>query len=414
MKAITLLLDGLGDRSYEALNWKTPLQYANTPNLDKIASQSQCGLMIPKQLGCALGTDLAHLLLFGYDLNDYPGRGMIDAIGEDLTLSDDTLVLRASFADVTKGDGYFLNSRFTQALSNEEVMTLCQALTIKIDGYSFQVLHSHDSHCFILINGEGLSDRISDSDPFYTNQYVMTVEAFESTDEKDAFTAKLVNSYLKKTYDILQEHPINKARQEKGLEVANMLLCKWAGKRKSVSPFNEQNGMSGLLLGQSKLLEGLSKYLSLEYKSYTTFEEAISYALATDSDYVHLHTKAPDTASHKKDPFEKVAAIESIDALIAPLMTFDGLLLVTADHSTPCSGEAIHSGESVPFMAKGLYIRRDDVSRFDEIACSQGSVMLSAKEFMYYIQNATDRGALYHLRAGKKWRNYKVRTVNRL
>lgn len=414
MKTITLLLDGAGDRSYEVLNWQTPLQYAKTPNLDRLAKESQCGLMTPHQIGCALGTDLAHLLLFGYSMEEYPGRAIIDAIGEGLTFDQDTLILRSSFADVSYQEGYFLNNRFTKDLSDDEIEQFCRALTIVIDGYRFEVIHSYDSHCFIVIKGAGLSAQISDSDPFYVNQYVMAVEAFECDCPKASFTADLVNRYLKKTYDILNEHPINEKRRSEGLEVGNILLSKWAGMSKNVDDFYRRNGMRGLLLGQSKLLRGIADYINLEYNTYETFEQAVKDALKVDAEYVHLHTKTPDTASHKKDPMAKVAVFEALDKMLEPLMDFEGLLIVTADHSTPCSGSAIHSGESVPFMARGQYIRRDDVSAYHEIACAAGSLRLQAKEFMYYIQNATDRGALYHLRAGQKWQNYKVRQVKKL
>jgi 2,3-bisphosphoglycerate-independent phosphoglycerate mutase len=283
-----------------------------------------------------------------------------------------------------------------------------------IDGYKFEVIHSYDSHCFITIKGIGLSDQISDSDPFYVQQYVMAVEAFETNLAAAHFTADLLNKYLKKAYDILTHHEINEKRRVKGLELANMLLSKWAGMLKPVEPFYKRNGMKGLLLGQSRLLEGISMYLNLEYNAYNTFEEGVQMAIESTAEYVHLHTKAPDSASHEKDPMSKVAVFESIDKQLEPLVNFRGLLVVTADHSTPCSGQAIHSGESVPFMARGEYIRRDDVFEYNEVACSRGSVMLTAKDFMHYIHNATDQGGLYHLRAGNKWRNYRVRTVNKL
>lgn len=414
LKTITVLLDGVGDRSYEELDWKTPLQYANTPNLDKLAKDSQCGLMTPHKIGSALGTDLAHFLLFGYSTEEYPGRAVIDAIGEGVFIDKNSLVLRASFANVTFSDGYFLNNRFTKDLSDKEISELCDSLKIEMNGYEFEVIHSYDSHCFIVVKGTGLSDKISDSDPFYTQQYVMAIEAFETDLKAAHFTANLINEYLKKSYDILNKHIINEKRRRNGLEVANILLTKWAGFPKSIESFYDRNGMSGVLLGQSKMLEGLSKYINMDYERYNSFEEGVELGLQSSAEYVHLHTKETDTASHKKNPLEKVAVIESLDKMIEPLLSFDGLLIVTADHSTPCSGEAIHSGESVPFMARGQYIRRDDVLEYNEVACSLGSVMLRANEFMFYIQNASDRGALYHLRGGNKRRNYKVRTVKKL
>lgn len=414
MKAITLLLDGAADRSYEILDGQTPLQYAKTPNLDKLATMSQCGLMTPYRIGCSLGTDLAHFLLFGYEMSEYPGRAIIDAIGENHQVDSETLVLRASFAEGEDKDGYYLKSRFTKDLSDEEGDILCKALSFEMDGYEFTVQHSYDSHGLIFVKGPNLSSDISDADPFAIHQYVMLVEPFETQESYALLTAELINKYLRKAHDVLKSHPINLKREALGEEKANMLLSKWAGKHSSIESFHLRNGMTGLLLGKSSLLQGLTKTLGLEYDTYENFDDGVKMALDSDKDYIHLHTKAPDTASHQKDPLKKVAALEAIDKKLEPLMDFEGLLIVTADHSTPCSGEMIHSGETVPFMAKGLFIRRDNVKTFDEVACSLGSVMLTASDFMHYIQNATDRGSLYHLRAGRKWRNYRVQSVNRL
>jgi len=414
MKTITLLLDGVGDRSYKELEYKTPLQFAHTPNLDKIAEKSQCGLMTPYKLGCSLGTDLAHFLLFGYDMSEYPGRAVIDAVGENHSLDPSTLVLRASFADVEHNDGYYLKSRFTDGLTDEEAHVLSDLLSFEMDGYTFEVKHSYDSHALIFVSGPNLSSAISDADPFYVDQYVMMIEAFETVNKDAIQTAKLLNAYLKKAHKKLANHPINKGKLANEQEQANMLLCKWAGMHKPIEDFYVRNGMTGCLIGKSNLLEGLTKTIGLKYKAYNTFDDGIQEALQSDCEYIHLHTKDPDTASHKKDPFKKVAVLEKIDESLTPLMDFEGLLIVTADHSTPCAGQMIHSGETVPFMAKGQYTRIDNVKVFNEIDCAQGSVCLTAGDFMHYIQNATDRGTLYHLRAGAKWRNYRVRQVNKL
>lgn len=414
MKCITVLLDGASDRSYKELNNMTPLQYAKTPNLDTIAGQSQCGLMTPLKEGLSLGTDLAHLLLFGYELKDYPNRSIIDAVGEGLTLNEDTLYLRSSFASVSRDKGYLLSSRFTPDFSDEEVLAVIDDLCMVIDGYSFECIHSYDSHGFVLVKGPFISDQISDSDPFRINQYVMKVEGFENDEKKVKEFCHVINKYIKRSYEILNEHYVNKNRLKEGKLPANIIMTKWAGLAQSLESFYIKNGMKGLLLGQSKLLMGLANYLSLDYKNYDSFDQAIDLALDSSADYIHLHTKDPDTASHKKDPFLKVAALEALDKTLEKLLNFDGLLIVTSDHSTPSSGQAIHSGESVAFMAKGTYVRVDDVQHFNEIACSKGSIKLHSSEFMTYIINATDRGSMYHLRQGSKKRHYILNEVNPL
>jgi 2,3-bisphosphoglycerate-independent phosphoglycerate mutase len=394
----------------------TPLEYASTPNLDELAKMSACGLMTPLQEGVSLGTDLAHYLLFGYALETYPNRAVIDAIGEAIKFDEKTLILRASFAYVEEDDlGYMIQSRFTDGLTDVEIKQLIESIDCEVNGYRFRCVHSYDSHCFVLVESEAhaLSSALSDSDPFYAPQYVMRVEPFETELDEAYQTAKAINTFLKRTHGVLSSHRINLNRQTRGHELGNFILTKWAGKWTKCPTFFEQNGMRGTLIGKSKLLKGVSDYMGLTYQGYETFEQAVEMALACDSDYVHLHTKAPDEASHKKDPFLKVKAIEAIDKQIKPLLGFDGLLVVTADHSTPCSGEMIHSGESVPFMARGKYVRRDRVRAFNEMDCGQGGLRLTGSSFMKYIQNATDRGQLYHLRTGRKRRNFRSVEVNR-
>jgi len=409
MKCITLLLDGASDRSYSILDDKTPLAYANTPNLDRLARQGQCGLLTPYSEGVQLGTDLAHFLMFGYKINQYPNRSIIDAIGEVLNPQDGRLYLRCSFAQVIKDCGFKLQHRFVPGLSDEEIASFIDELSMTIDGYDFECIHSYDSHGFVVISGENLSDELSDSDPFSHN-YVMAVEAFETEAEHVKTLAIAVNKFIRHSYDFLHNHSINKDR----VNPVNIVMTKWAGIYKEVPTFEQVNGMKGVLVGHSKLLKGLADYVGLDFYYYETFDEAVTYALSCDYEYVHLHTKGPDEASHKKDPKLKVSVLEEIDHQIKDLLDFEDLLIVTSDHSTPCTGQTIHSGESVAFMASGPYIRRDDVLLFDEISCSKGSLRLEAKDFMNYIINSTDQGILYHLRQGKTKRNYKIKNVNRL
>lgn len=409
MKCITLLLDGASDRTYEELNHQTPLKFAKTPHLDKISIKSQCGLMTPISEGIQLGTDLAHFLMFSYPIKAYPNRSIIDAIGEGLSPEDGRLYLRASFAQVKEDNGFQLLDRFVPDLSDEDIASFLNDLSMTIDGYSFECIHSYDSHGFLVVSGENLSADLSDSDPFSLN-YVMAVEAFETEAVHVKRLADAVNTYIKKSYKILSEHPVNHKRKDK----VNMVMTKWAGLYNKVASFYEVTGKKGVLIGKSKLLMGLASYIGMDYHPYDDFESAIQYALNCDYDYVHLHTKGPDEASHKKDALKKVGVLELIDRQIKPLVTFNGLLVVTSDHSTPCDGETIHSGESVAFMARGHYIRQDDVKTFDEVACSKGSVHLYAKDFMNYIINASDRGILYHLRQGQVKRNYKLDQVKRL
>ena len=415
MKVINLLLDGIGDRSYKVLDNKTPLDYARTPNLDEIAKTSQCGLMTPLDYGKVLGTDLAHFILFGYTLQEYPNRSVIDALGEGIKLDKKTLVLRASFANVAKKDeGFLIKERFCKNLKKEEIKKIIKKINRNINGYEFKVIHSYDSHCIILVKGGKLLEKISDSDPFYSPQYAMKIEPFETNEDLAFKTSDLINKFLKENFKILNNLNLNKIRKNQNLKKANFILTKWAGKFKKLDSFEKRTGKTGLILAKSDLFKGISKILDIDYFRYKSFDKAVDLALKSKKEYIHLHTKLPDSASHKKDPFLKVKEIEKIDKKIKKLLDFKGLLIVTGDHSTPCSGKMIHSGESVPFMAKGKFVRVDDVKEFNEISCSKGSVFIKGKDFIPFIQNASDTAKLYHLKQGTKRFNYRIKNINKL
>lgn len=407
MKCITLLLDGGSDRTYECLNNQTPLQYSHTPNLDALAKKSQCGLMTVLKEGLALSTDLAHFILFGYEISKYPSRTIIDALGEKIPLDKEAIYLRCSLANVTYTDHYRINSRFVEGFDSDQAKGIESVFDYQDDYYVYRWIHSYDAHGFLEIKGNSLSKDISDSDPFYIDTEVLAVEPYESDSKESLLLSNHLNAYLKRAYNLLNSHDINLHRQKKGLGSINFLLTKWAGQYNQVPSFKSLNGLRGLILGQSKLLKGLSEYTQMTYQSYDNFEAAVNLSLSADFDYVHLHTKKPDEASHKKDPFLKVKALETIDKTLGPLLDFDGLLIVTSDHSTPCNSESIHSGESVAFMAKGPYIRQDDIDKFNEIDCSKGSLHLEGSSFMDYVLNALDQTKMYHLRQGKTYKKYR-------
>lgn len=407
MKCITLLLDGGSDRTYECLNHQTPLQYSYTPNLDALAKKSQCGLMTVLREGLALGTDLAHFILFGYDLSDYPSRTIIDALGEEIPIDKKAVYLRCSLANVTYNNHYHINSRFVEGFDSDQAKAIESVFDYQDDHYVYRWIHSYDAHGFLEIKGKLVSKDLSDSDPFYTQTDVLAIEPYETDTEESQLLARHLNAYLRRNYNLLKEHELNIQRAKKGLSEVNFLLTKWASQYNDIPSFKSLNGLNGLMLGQSKLLEGLSKLTQMTYQAYETFEEAVELSLSVDFDYVHLHSKSPDEASHKKDPFLKVKALEAIDKALGPLLDFDGLLIVTSDHSTPCNSEAIHSGESVAFMARGPYIRQDEVEKFNEIDCSKGSLHLKGPSFMDYVLNALDQTKMFHLRQGKSYKKYR-------
>ncbi len=140
------------------------------------------------------------------------------------------------------------------------------------------------------------------------------------------------------------------------------------------------------------------------------FEKGLERALNSQQAFVCLHSKAPDEAAHTKNPMNKVNVIEQLDSHLKPLLDVDldeWVVVITSDHSTPSSGELIHSGESVPVLVYGKNTRPDSVEFFGERSCLKGSHRLKGKDLMPLILNVSDRANLYHLRHGRKHRLYK-------
>lgn len=156
MKTIILLLDGLGDRPQKQLLGKTPLEATNTPNLNKLCSIAETGMMIPWQQDVPLGTEAAHFILFGYNMNDFPGRGIINALSRDFELEKDTVYLVTSWTAVKEeNNNLYIQERWTQNLSYEEVVELKDILPSKIDNFYFDWQYSIGPHGVLTIIGKG-------------------------------------------------------------------------------------------------------------------------------------------------------------------------------------------------------------------------------------------------------------------
>lgn len=416
LKTLLIVLDGLGDRLIPELDGKTPLEYAQTPHLDTLAQRSETGIIYTLEPGYCMNTDLAHLILFGYSATDYPGRAVIDLLGENIAFKDEQLILRTSWANAEGTGPYLLKERFVPELSHFNALTLGDCISGDFEGHTFDWHFSHDSHGFLLIDGPQLSSDVSDSDPFYKDQYVMAVEP-QSEERKAIYTADLLNRYLKSVAGVLHQHELNQKRVHSGQMPANMLLTKWAGMAQKIDAFEVQNGMTSKLIAGSKLLRGISEYIKMPFEMEKNFEVGLEKALASNADFVCLHTKAPDEAAHSKEPFAKVKVLEALDPLLRPLLSMDldqWQVVITSDHSTPSTGDMIHSGEYVPILFYGKNMRPDQVTTFAERSCINGTHRLRGKDLMPLILNYADRGNLYHLRHGKKHRLYRPVHVNPL
>ncbi len=423
MKIILILLDGLGDRSYLQLGDKTPLQAATTPNLDRLASMGSNGLFHASAPGLCFPSELAHYLLFGYPKDDFPGRGLLEAVGEGIAFDEDDVISLAHLSHVKwENDQAVLVDKRPPMPGEDLKELLLKIEAATFGGCDFRLRHTRSHDSLLVIKGS-VSAYVSDSDPMAPGQPMARICALDDNRESKRAerTANALNAYLTYCHKTLENHAINRRRRAMGLPVANFLATQRCGKRIVQPPFHDKWGMKGLLIASGAVYGGLAHELGLAFQRVEDtnapgedLEQRVRFALDDSRhDFVHVHTKVPDEAAHTGDPEKKKAAISMLDAGLRQLVDVvqtrreDLLVAVTADHSTPSVSTLIHSGEPVPLMMVGRNVRRDDVSSFDEISAARGCLgFLRGRELMLMLLNYADRSALLGHRLDGRERPY--------
>lgn len=404
---ILLLLDGLGDRAYDELGNRTPLQAAITPNLDKLASMGANGLMHCGRQGMALPSENAHFTLFGYRPDEFPGRGYLEALGADIQIAEKETAFLAHISMLKPQDNTLLLIKDRPKLSRNEVAPLFS----EIETFSFANLHFRlvptQGVDAILILSAPSSRSVTDTLPFFENAPLIEPQPLAgfSDDQIAIKTAEALKAYLVWCHKTLSSHQLNITRQKEGKNMLNGVVTLRPGQRQTVEDFSSRWGLKGASLASGLVYWGLSQFLGLKCCKVKDsddpggdiFERLMqAKGMGKDYDFIHVHTKVPDEAAHTKDFRNKVAAIEALDRGIGKtldtLLDDETLLVVTSDHSTPSSGSLIHSGEPVPVTMIGQGIRRDAVHKFSEVDCAGGALgYVQGSSLMYMVLNALDR-----------------------
>ena len=236
MRGVFIILDGVADLPTSALNNQTPLEAAKTPNLDEIAKKSKLDYCFPVKEGIAPQSHTAVLSLLGYDSSTIP-RGPLEAQGAGIKIRKGDLVLRTNFCTIDSiKDGNILDKRAGRIFTKKETKILARAINENVKlPYPFE-FHSTVQHRGILIFRGGFSDNITNADPFYGKGVAYQKEEAKiqfsrpMDDEDDSkLSADLVNAFMRKSHEVLNNHPINIARAKKGLFAANFLNCREPG-----------------------------------------------------------------------------------------------------------------------------------------------------------------------------------------
>ncbi|ABN69444.1 phosphoglycerate mutase [Staphylothermus marinus F1] len=402
-KLLYLVLDGMADRLDDPA---TTLELAVKPGLDYIARNGVCGLMYTVGKGVAPESDEAVISILGYNPHEvYPGRGVIEAVGAGLSIREGyEVAFRANFATVDPKTKKLIDRRVGRSLSTEEANELAKAVDGldlgKYDGYArVKATIGHRAVVVISSDKYRLSPYVSNSDPAYIRKgllniavkefepYIKPVEALENTEEAKR-TAELANIFTEKTIEILDKHPVNIKRKEKGLLPGNAILLRDAGGTlPKTTPLPIKYGLKFAVLAEMPVEIGIGRIFGADTialeppigdpsEVYSVRLEKSLEALKK-YDIVYVHLKGPDEPGHDGNIELKKKRIEDIDKyFVQPFlekMSSNTAILVTADHATPPSIGA-HTDDPVPVAVMAETIQPDQTTKLTEKECRKGKL----------------------------------------
>ncbi|HJL67383.1 MAG TPA: alkaline phosphatase family protein [Nitrosopumilus sp.] len=402
---IYVLLDGVGDLPHPDLDGKTPLEAANTPVLDKIASNGAIGEVISVGKGIAPESDIAVFNMLGYKFNhaDYAGRGVIEAIGVGIDFKNGDLALRGNFSTLND-DEVIIDRRAGRHIEKEDADGVAKEIEekIKFSDPNTSVVVSptigHRVTVRIRTNTQKLSSKITNTDPAYSNiggmgvakavgDFLKIEKCLPIEENDDAkFTASLVNEFSEQSINILKESQINEKRRAADKKQLSCILLRDAGNKfPDVIPINEKYGMEFSCIVDMPVELGISDVLKMkafEAGGLTDYEEkarVAAKAMETQNS-IYVHLKGPDEFGHDGDAIGKMKNIEEIDqrffkTLIDNIDSSKVAIIISADHSTPCINKG-HSDDPVPVVVSGDFIKNDGTTRMTEEQAKKGSIGL--------------------------------------
>ncbi|MBS7606907.1 2,3-bisphosphoglycerate-independent phosphoglycerate mutase [Candidatus Bathyarchaeota archaeon] len=396
----------MGDLPIEELSGKTPLEYAETPNMDFLASIGRLGLMYTVGRGIAPESDVAVISILGYDPYKYHvGRGPLEAYGSGLNMRDGDLALRCNFATLGPSR-LIIDRRAGRNLTTEEASKLAEAVNklVRLESYpadfEFKNTIGHRGVLVIRSKAAPLSGKISNTDPAYERVAGLGVAKMDvrmiledciplEDSESARISAALVNEFVWKSHEVLDGHEVNRLREAEGKLKANVILTRDAGNTlPKFFNINEWYGVRFACLADMPVERGIARLAGmrlielpppsgdLKHDCLIRAEKLLSTLEEFDCFYIHI--KGPDEPGHDGDFMLKAEKIAIIDryffgSILDKINLEDVVVCVTADHSTPCKLKA-HSDTPVPVMISGDKIKSDGIKRFSERYCQRGSL----------------------------------------
>ena len=351
----------MADRPIESLGNKTPLEYAKTPTMDKLASMGEIGMVHTVPDGMKPGSDTANLSVLGYNPRKYySGRSPLEALSIGVPMKDTDIALRCNIVTLSEEEDNYedrtIIDHSSSEISTEDAAVLLEAVRkeLETDTYKFYVGTSY-RHLLIWDKGE-VVDLVQPHD-------VLGQKIGDKLPENED-----LRNMMKKSYDILVNHPINIERKKRGLNPANSCWFWGAGTKPSLSSFSEKTHLKGAMISAVDLLKGIAVGASMKVinvegangglnTNYAGKAQAAVDVLTKDGyDFVYVHLEGPDEMGHQGSVEKKVKAIENLDEkIINPIVAGleaageDFRMVILPDHPTPISLRT-HTGDSVPYL----------------------------------------------------------------
>lgn len=372
MKYVVVLYDGMADYPVPALGGKTPMEVADKPNMDALAGKAEVGLVRTVAEGLKPGSDVANMSVMGFDpMQYYTGRSPLEAASIGIDMAPTDVSLRTNLVTLSPDDAPYeekvMEDYCAGDISTEEARELIAAVeeAFGSDAFCFYPGVSY-RHCLIWKNG---TTKLGNMTPPHDISGKV-IGPYLSADAN----AKVLIDMMKKSYDILKNHPVNLKRVAEGKRPANSIWLWGEGKRPAFSPFEKVYGIKGGVVSAVDLIKGIGRCAEMEVAEVegatgyidTNFEGKADAALdlLTRNDLVYIHFEAPDECGHRNEPENKVKAIEMIDSRVLPrllegLKAYDDYkIMILPDHPTPIVTRT-HASDPVPYL---IYHKNKEVT----------------------------------------------------
>lgn len=391
MKYLVMLCDGMADEPNEALGNSTPMERANKPCMDSLAAKAEVGIVKTVAEGLKPGSDVANLSVLGYEpAVYYSGRSPLEAASIGIDLKDTDVTLRCNLVTLSDDEDYenkTILDYCADDISSEEAKILIEYIQEKLgnDVFRFYPGVSY-RHCLVWSNGNPHPGVLTPPHDITGKVITDYIPKGEAVDE--------LYDLMKKSYDLLKDHPVNQARIARGKRPANSIWLWGEGTKPLLDNFSEKFGIKGSMISAVDLLKGIAICAGMNSVDVdgatgyldTNFDGKCKAAIEefkNGADLVYVHVEAPDECGHRGEIENKVKAIELIDEhILGPVVEFlkgydDFAVLVCPDHPTPLSIRT-HTSTPVPYL---IYDSKNEINSGIKVFCEK-----EARETGNYIE----------------------------